>query len=63
MLVAGPRTLGVPPEIIADDLAGTLLTLVQWWLDQGPPKSLEHMAAFAPQLVMPGVRTLLHEQE
>jgi AcrR family transcriptional regulator len=29
------RELAVPPEIVADYLAGALLTLVHWWLDHG----------------------------
>ena len=62
-LAGGSRTLGVPPEIVADYLAGTLLTLVHWWLDHGSPYSPEQMEAFFQQLVMPGVRTLLHQQE
>jgi AcrR family transcriptional regulator len=62
-LAAGSRTLGVPPEIIADYLAGTLLTLVHWWLDHGSPYSPEQMEAYFLQLVMPGVRTLLHQQD
>ncbi len=60
-LAAGSHTLGVPPEIIADYLAGTLLSLVHWWLDHGSLYSPEQMEAFFQQLVMPGVRTLLHQ--
>jgi AcrR family transcriptional regulator len=60
-VAAGSRTLAVPPEIIAGYLAGTLLTLVHWWLDHGSPYSPEQMEAFFQQLVMPGVRALLHQ--
>jgi len=62
-LAGDSRKLAVPPEIIADYLAGTLLTLVHWWLDHGSPYSPEQMEAFFQQLAMPGVRTLLHQQE
>jgi hypothetical protein len=62
-LAAGSHTLEVPPEIIADYLAGTLLSLVHWWLDHGSPYSPEQMEAFFQQLVMPGVRALLHQQD
>ena len=61
-LAGGSRTLGVPPEIIADYLAGTLLTLVHWWLDHGLSYRPEQMDAFFQQLVMPGVRALLHQE-
>jgi hypothetical protein len=49
VLVAGSLTLGVPPEFIADYLAGTLLTLVHWWLDHGSPYSSVQMKAFFQQ--------------
>ncbi len=62
-LAGGSHTVGVPLDIIADYLAGTLLTLVHWWLDHGSPYSPEQMEAFFQQLVMPGVRTLLRQQE
>ena len=49
VLVAGPLTPGVPPEFIADYLAGALLTLVHWWLDHGSPYSPEQMETFFQQ--------------
>jgi AcrR family transcriptional regulator len=58
-LVAGSCDLAVPPEIVADYLAGTLLTLVHGWLDQGWPYTAEQMETFFQQLVMPGVQTVL----
>lgn len=62
-LVAGSRTLGVPPAIIADYLAGALLTLVHWWLDQDSSYTPEQMETFFRQLAIPGVREVLqHDQ-
>ena len=58
-LAGGSRPLVVPPEIVANYLAGTLLTLVHWWLDHGSPYTPEQMEAFFLQLAMPGVRALL----
>jgi AcrR family transcriptional regulator len=58
-VTAGPHDVTVPPEIVADYLAGALLTLVHWWLDHGTPYSPEQMEAFFQQLVMPGIRTVL----
>lgn len=52
----------VPPEIIAEYLAGTLLTLVHWWLDHGLPYTPEQMEAMFQQLVMPGVKAVLPER-
>jgi AcrR family transcriptional regulator len=60
-LAGGSRDLAVPPEIVANYLAGTVLGLVHWWLDRGLQQTPEQMEAFFQQLVMPGVRTLLHQ--
>jgi AcrR family transcriptional regulator len=58
---AGSCDLAVPPELVADYLAGALLTLVHWWLDRGSRYSPEQMEAFFQQLAIPGVRALLQE--
>ncbi len=58
-LVAGSRTLAVPPEIVADYLAGALLTLVRWWLDHELPYTPQQMEVIFQQLAMPGVHALL----
>ena len=62
-LVAGTRSLAVPPELIADYLAGAFLTLVHWWLDHGMRYTPEQMGAIFQQLTTPGVRALLHHEE
>jgi AcrR family transcriptional regulator len=59
-VAAGSRTLAVPTEIVADYLAGALLTLVRWWLDHELPYTPEQMEAIFQQLAMPGVQALLH---
>jgi AcrR family transcriptional regulator len=59
-LVAGSRTLAVPPEIIADYLAGAFLTLVHLWLDHGMQDTPEQMEAIFHLLVLPGIRAVLH---
>ena len=58
-LVTGSRNLAVPPEIVADYLAGALLTLVHWWLDDGLRYTPEQMEAFFRQLALPGVRAIV----
>ena len=62
-LAAGSRTLAVPPEIIADYLAGALLTLVHWWLDHGVRHTPEQMEAYFQQLTMPGIRAVLADRQ
>jgi AcrR family transcriptional regulator len=51
-----PGDPAVPPELVADFLAGALLGLVRWWLDQGLPQTPEEMDAIYRRLVTPGVR-------
>jgi AcrR family transcriptional regulator len=58
-LAADGRALAVPPEIVAEYLAGALLTLVHWWLDHGVSYTPEQMEGFFRQLVLPGVRAVL----
>jgi hypothetical protein len=45
----------VPPLIIANYLAGTMLTLHTWWLDNNMPYSPERMDEMFQELTMPGV--------
>lgn len=58
-LADASRDLAVPPELAAEYLAGSFLTLVHWWLDRGFTYTPEEMELFFRQLVMPGVHTLL----
>ena len=60
--IADTRDLAVPPEIVADYLAGALLALVHWWLDHGLPYTPEQMEAIFRQLTMPGVRSVLRHE-
>jgi AcrR family transcriptional regulator len=61
-LRAGSHNLAVAPEIVADFLAGALLSLVRWWLDDELRYTPEQMEAIFQQLVMPGVRAALHPE-
>jgi AcrR family transcriptional regulator len=45
----------VPLPIVADYLAGALLTLLKWWLDNDMPYPPERMEAIFQRLVLPGV--------
>ena len=49
----------VPLTIIAQYMAGALLGLVGWWLDQGMPHTPEEMARFYYRLTMPEVTAML----
>ena len=61
-LADNSRDLAVPPELIAEYLAGAFLTLVHWWLDNGLPYTPEQMELFFRRLVMPGVRAVLENR-
>lgn len=46
----------VPVEIVANFLAGSLITLITWWLENGMPYSAAQMADLYAQLTLPAVR-------
>ncbi|GMR10521.1 MAG: TetR/AcrR family transcriptional regulator [Anaerolineae bacterium] len=54
LLPDGQTTL-VPPLVMAVYLAGALLTLLTWWLDNDMPYPPERMEEMFQQLTMPGV--------
>lgn len=58
-LPAAGRTPAVPSAIVADYLAGALLTLLRWWLDRGMPHPPEEMEAIFLRLALPGVQAAL----
>ncbi len=49
----------VPPLVIATYLAGSLHTLMTWWLDNDMPYSPEQMNVMFRQLTIPGVEAVL----
>jgi len=51
--------LPVPLPILSNYLAGTLITLLKWWLDHNMPYTPQRMDEIFQQLVMPGVRAAL----
>ncbi len=54
-LLPGGQTPSVPPPVMANYLAGALLTLLTWWLDNNMPYPPERMDEIFQQLAMPGV--------
>jgi len=59
--IAPGRVLEVPTELIAHQLAGSVLNLLRWWLDHNRPTSPERTDEMFQKLVMPGVWALLDE--
>jgi AcrR family transcriptional regulator len=58
LLPAGSAS-GAPLPLVAHYLAGTILTMLQWWLDHEMPYSPEQMDALFYQLIFPGVQATL----
>lgn len=51
---------GIPPTIIANHLAASQLALIEWWLDQEMPQSIDEMARIYNQLIqMPTISMLM----
>jgi len=48
-----------PLPLVADYLAGAILSMLTWWLDNNMPYSPEQMDALFQQLVRPGVEATL----
>ena len=49
----------IPLKVIASYMAGSLIALITWWLENDMPYSPEYMSQIFSRLTMPGVRTLL----
>ena len=59
----GERTMKVassqPLPVIATHVAGAILIMLIWWLDQGMPYTPEQMDTMFQRLVLPGVQAML----
>ncbi len=60
---AGQESISVPLPVLSSFLAGSLITLLQWWLDNRMPYPPERMAEIYQQLVFPGVKDALRISE
>jgi len=49
------REPDIPIKMIAATTAGTLVTIIRWWLDNKIPYPADQMAQFADRLVLPGI--------
>jgi AcrR family transcriptional regulator len=45
--------------LVADAMAGTILTMLKWWLDNDMPYTPDQLDALFHQLVLPGVYAIL----
>jgi AcrR family transcriptional regulator len=54
LLLIGKPEPSIPLGVLSYSLAGTLLILLKWWLDNKMPYSPEYMNEIFQQLVMPG---------
>lgn len=63
LFLSGKPEPPVPLVILSYSLAGTLLMLLKWWLDNKMPYSPEYMNEVFQKLVMPSVRNNLESTE
>ena len=59
LLLSGKPEPSVPLDILSYSMAGTLLMLLKWWLDNKMPYSPEYMNEIFQQLVMSSARNIL----
>jgi len=53
--------LDLPPEVVAQYIAGTELSLIVWWLNAEMPYTTQEMAVMAHRLVLRGVADVLDD--
>jgi AcrR family transcriptional regulator len=57
--IPADRVPAVPPGLVATHIAGAILSMLTWWLDQEMPYTPEQMDAMFQDLVLPGVQRAL----
>jgi len=58
-LIPAGQPPAAPLPLVADYLAGAILSMLTWWLDNDMPYTPEQMDTLFQQLVRPGVQTTL----
>ena len=58
-LIPAGQPPAAPLPLVADYLAGAILSMLTWWLDNEMPYTPEQMDTLFQQLVRPGVQTTL----
>ena len=53
----------IPPSLAVEYLAGSLMTLLKWWVKQGMSYPPERMDEISQQLVMRGVSSMIKTKE
>ena len=53
----------IPIAVISNFLAGSLLSMIIWWLDQEVPYTAEEMDDMFNALAMPGIRNIMSSAE
>lgn len=56
---AQARNAGLPLSLLVDYLTDSLMTVIQWWFNDGMKYTPEEMDEMFQQLVMPGVSSML----
>ncbi len=59
LLLSGRPEPAIPLAVLSYSMAGTLLILLKWWLDNKMPYSPEYMDKIFQQLIMPSARNIL----
>jgi len=59
VLVSTEQMPAPPLVLVADYMAGTIVTMLKWWLDNQMPYTPEQLEALYYQLVLPGVQATL----
>ena len=59
VFIKGKIEPAIPLPVLCHSIAGTILMLLKWWLDNKMPYSPERMDEIFHQLAMPGVRSIL----
>jgi len=50
-----PGSLSAPPEVLANYIAGTELSMITWWLENNMPYSAQQMAEMVHRLILNGI--------
>ena len=59
LLLTGRQSPSIPLPILSCSMAGALLIMLKWWLENKMPYTPERMDEIFQQLVMPGIKTVL----
>jgi AcrR family transcriptional regulator len=60
---APPGSFSVPPEVLANYIAGTELSMITWWLENDMPYSAQNMAEMVHRLMLDGITSVMGKPE